>query len=364
MNEKLTRHGRKYDVNCSRVRHEDIRAQVKSMEENPAAGLISTVSKSDDGVYKSQDKTKVPSEVSRSSSYRTQYKPHAMYASDSSAITKVINRPKIQTSLYKPTRAVPKKKMNSSYTKQTLQPSKATVTYIDDKFRIIEEPMVSNETIKPINLPVVLQSQPNTQRNKVASKGNSNMYVEKTERSKVKTNMGELLKQYTKEKTNEQAGKDAQRKKNGKVILPNSTLNETPPKDNQMETNEGSFNIVAAIDFGTTFSGYAFQTTFEHASNSLAITAKLWSSPHFNSVKTSSAILFDPTKKFHSFGFEAEEKFLRLLEDEDGCAESWYYFTGFKMILYQNTVRLYKTMVPMLDDCKITLLPVFKRHLP
>ena len=70
----------------------------------------------------------------------------------------------------------------------------------------------------------------------------------------------------------------------------------------------------------------------------MSVTAKMWSSPNYNSLKTPTNSLFDCHKQFHSFGFEAESKYLHLLEDEDGDADDWYYFTHFKMILYQNTV--------------------------
>lgn len=102
--------------------------------------------------------------------------------------------------------------------------------------------------------------------------------------------------------------------------------------------NNNDFSLVAAIDFGTTYSGYAFLSRDEYNRNPMSVTAKMWSSPNYNSLKTPTNILFDCHKQFHSFGFEAESKYLHLLEDEDGDADEWYYFTHFKMILYQNTV--------------------------
>lgn len=120
-----------------------------------------------------------------------------------------------------------------------------------------------------------------------------------------------------------------------KSLLPNDTTVNTDISDTK---NNNDFSLVAAIDFGTTYSGYAFLSRDEYSRNPMSVTAKMWSSPNYNSLKTPTSILFDCHKQFHSFGFEAESKYLHLLEDEDGDADDWYYFTHFKMILYQNTV--------------------------
>ena len=120
-----------------------------------------------------------------------------------------------------------------------------------------------------------------------------------------------------------------------KSLLPKDTIVNTDIS-NTKENND--FSLVAAIDFGTIYSGYVFLSRDEYNRNPMSVTAKMWSSPNYNSLKTPTNILFDCHKQFHSFGFEAESKYLHLLEDEDGDADDWYYFTHFKMILYQNTV--------------------------
>lgn len=56
------------------------------------------------------------------------------------------------------------------------------------------------------------------------------------------------------------------------------------------------------------------------------------------SLKTPTVILLDQDQKFHSFGFEAEEKYSELLEDEE--ADGWGFFRRFKMALYDNPVSL------------------------
>lgn len=54
------------------------------------------------------------------------------------------------------------------------------------------------------------------------------------------------------------------------------------------------------------------------------------------SLKTPTVLLLDPDRKFHSFGFEAEQKYSELLDDEE--SEGWTLFRRFKMSLYDNPV--------------------------
>lgn len=99
--------------------------------------------------------------------------------------------------------------------------------------------------------------------------------------------------------------------------------------------------LVAAIDFGTTFSGYAFSFMYEHIKDPLKISTTNWTpgSAGLLSTKTPTCVLFDQTGKFDSFGYEAEEKYSNLaLEDEH---HDWFYFRRFKMMLYNTKVYSY-----------------------
>ena len=98
--------------------------------------------------------------------------------------------------------------------------------------------------------------------------------------------------------------------------------------------------IVAAIDFGTTFSGYAFALRHEYKVDRVRVSGNRWqrgSQPVF-SLKTSSCILFDPTQKFHSFGSDAEDKYIDLAQEDENI--DWFYFKRFKMQLYDKHVSL------------------------
>ncbi|XP_021373556.1 heat shock 70 kDa protein 12B-like [Mizuhopecten yessoensis] len=94
--------------------------------------------------------------------------------------------------------------------------------------------------------------------------------------------------------------------------------------------------LVAAIDFGTTYSGYAFSFLHDYQRDPLKISANNWTagSGGLISLKTSTCVLFKPNGDVHSFGFEAEDKYSDL--SLDGEQDGWHYFRRFKMKLYEN----------------------------
>ena len=93
--------------------------------------------------------------------------------------------------------------------------------------------------------------------------------------------------------------------------------------------------IVAAFDFGTTYSGYAF--SFKDSQNDVK-TNKNWTagSGKLISLKTPTSVLLNVDGEFDSFGFDAEDKYSSLAED--GKHHGWRLFRRFKMVL-QNQVN-------------------------
>lgn len=91
--------------------------------------------------------------------------------------------------------------------------------------------------------------------------------------------------------------------------------------------------VVAAIDFGSTYSGYAFSFRNEFQTNPLKIHTNHWSSVQSGGVsyKAPTTVLLKPDQTFHSFGYDAEDKYAELSEAEEH--EEWYYFSRFKMKL-------------------------------
>ncbi|CAC5402354.1 unnamed protein product [Mytilus coruscus] len=91
--------------------------------------------------------------------------------------------------------------------------------------------------------------------------------------------------------------------------------------------------LVVAIDFGSSGAGYAFSFAYQYKNNPLDISTSLWNNGNGPlQTKVPTVLLFDPNKKFHSFGFEAEDKYEELLNANK--ADQWYFLKGFKMQLY------------------------------
>ena len=92
--------------------------------------------------------------------------------------------------------------------------------------------------------------------------------------------------------------------------------------------------IVVAIDFGTTYSGYAF--SFVRDPDSVHMMRR-WEGgdPGVVNQKTPTTLLLDPAGKFHSFGYAARDSY-HDLDTQD--AKRWLYFDKFKMVLHHNAV--------------------------
>lgn len=104
---------------------------------------------------------------------------------------------------------------------------------------------------------------------------------------------------------------------------------------------KNNYLVVAALDFGTTYSGYAFSMKETFKSEPLNIKAnQAWNSggKQFMSLKTPTCILLDAKKDFVSFGYDAENKYADILMDEE--QDKFYYFHRFKMNLHNNKVHV------------------------
>jgi len=97
--------------------------------------------------------------------------------------------------------------------------------------------------------------------------------------------------------------------------------------------------MVAAIDFGTTYSGYAFSTISNFKLDPLKIHAnQAWNAGgrQLLSLKTPTCLLLDGRKQIVSFGYEAENDYAELALDDEH--RDHYYFSRFKMRLYNDKV--------------------------
>ena len=112
-----------------------------------------------------------------------------------------------------------------------------------------------------------------------------------------------------------------------------------PPVVNVTTTRTNNKLLVAAIDFGTTYSGYAFSFRHEYDSSPTKIHANEWrnvSQGNMNA-KTPTCLLLEPDRKLHSFGNEAKTKYTSLCEE--GKHKDWFFFWEFKMTLHHEKVR-------------------------
>lgn len=95
------------------------------------------------------------------------------------------------------------------------------------------------------------------------------------------------------------------------------------------------YDVVVAIDFGTSFSGFAFSFNHQDGSEDIFMNRSWGSAQGYSTLKTPTCILLNPEKKFVKFGFEAAEKYAGL---EDAKDKSFYFFDRFKMMLHGSEV--------------------------
>ena len=101
-------------------------------------------------------------------------------------------------------------------------------------------------------------------------------------------------------------------------------------------TSGATYIAVVAIDFGTTFSGFALAFNHKDEEKGLIYMNKLWGKDQGHAtMKAPTCLLLNPNKSFNSFGFEAQDRFAELEEEE---AREYYYFENFKMVLHKDEV--------------------------
>uniref|UniRef100_T1ISH6 Heat shock 70 kDa protein 12A n=1 Tax=Strigamia maritima TaxID=126957 RepID=T1ISH6_STRMM len=100
---------------------------------------------------------------------------------------------------------------------------------------------------------------------------------------------------------------------------------------NRQPYHQGHF-VVVAVDFGTTFSGYAFSFTRDPENIHMM---RKWEGgdPGVSNQKTPTCLLLTPAGEFHSFGFLARDHYHNLDPQE---AKNWLYFDKFKMTLHHQ----------------------------
>lgn len=132
-----------------------------------------------------------------------------------------------------------------------------------------------------------------------------------------------------------------------------------------MENNIHPWPVVCAIDFGMTYSGYAYSMRADYERDPLTVESnQTWPHGEMLTLKTPTSILFDKSGNFHSFGYEAEKKYAEIAEEvqekqdttddedsdhsddsddtrkkdkvDDEITVEWLFFRRFKMMLFQK----------------------------
>ncbi|XP_053407477.1 heat shock 70 kDa protein 12B-like [Mercenaria mercenaria] len=123
-----------------------------------------------------------------------------------------------------------------------------------------------------------------------------------------------------------------------------------------MATSFSSQHLVVAFDFGTTYSSYAFS----FSNDPLKVQSNQgWNSgtEQLISLKTPTCVLLNSIKEFHSFGFEAENKYTSLAEEDKH--HGWLLFRRFKMILHDNENLSRSTTVEDINGVSMPAMTIF-----
>ena len=115
------------------------------------------------------------------------------------------------------------------------------------------------------------------------------------------------------------------------------------------KTSNCSRLFVAAIDFGTAYSGYAFSSKADWTK----VRTPTWPDGTMLSSKAPTAALLKSDKTFDSFGYEAERKYAELAGEKNH--EDYFYFNRFKMKLDDQKVCSGKERDNVSDILRLTL---------
>ncbi|XP_062575690.1 heat shock 70 kDa protein 12A-like [Saccostrea cucullata] len=107
--------------------------------------------------------------------------------------------------------------------------------------------------------------------------------------------------------------------------------------------------MVAAIDFGTSYSGYSYSLYRDFKDNPNLIQIKQWNVNRASkpSPKTPTTLLLDSDLEVKAFGYEAEEQYMDLAEND--THHDYYLFERFKMMLKEKEKELGSPSTVLLD---------------
>ena len=105
-----------------------------------------------------------------------------------------------------------------------------------------------------------------------------------------------------------------------------------------MACKQPLYKVIVAIDFGTTFTGFAFSFLNTTEGEPGIHLNKEWGNAQgLKTAKAPTSVLLTPDKAFCKFGYEAAERYAKL---EDADNKDFHYFERFKMLLHNRKVWL------------------------
>lgn len=126
---------------------------------------------------------------------------------------------------------------------------------------------------------------------------------------------------------------------------------------------------VAAIDFGTTYSGFAFSWKYDWSKVQVIENC----SGNFLSMKVPTSLLLNPDKTIAAFGLRADTNYTEMAEKNDSDSDSenngekkpkedyrnYYYFHRFKMLLHENKKLHRNLMIKDVTGKEMKAMDVF-----
>lgn len=136
---------------------------------------------------------------------------------------------------------------------------------------------------------------------------------------------------------------------------------QTRLKDMALDDDKG-IQLVVALDVGTTHAGIAWSLSIDFEKYPLRITSLQWPTnvgASQTAYKTPSVLLVKSNGDFVAFGYDAEEKYSELANDD--AHYGYYFFREFKMALYENEVNMYFRLIGFI--IKICYIATFCEYL-
>lgn len=100
---------------------------------------------------------------------------------------------------------------------------------------------------------------------------------------------------------------------------------------------DNPYLVVVAIDFGTTYSGYAFSFLTGKEKDEIFMNRDWRNEQNCKTHKTPTCLLLGPDLSFDSFGYDALENYAELQGNRK--EKEYFFFQHFKMELHNNQVE-------------------------